>query len=206
MNWLRRTEGSASSAAPAPERLVPGRVERAMPGIAAALEGISADRTHAVLDLGAAADSSLQVYGRFARWVRFADILSPSPSDPWASALDSIPPQPQRPYDLVFGWDILDQVEPEERAGVIARLVELTAPDARLHLIVNAGREGLRYPLRFALLDLDRISYEQAGRPLAVAAPLLPAELERVVAPFRVTRAFTTQVGLREYVAVRRGR
>ena len=206
MNWLRKSEGVASSAAPAPDRSVSGRVERVMPGIAALLEGVSADRSHAVLDLGPAADSSLQVYSRFARWVRFADILSPSPTDPWSTALDSIPEQPQRPYDLVYGWDILDRVEPDDRALVIAKLAELTASDARLHLIVNAGREGIRYPLRFALLDSDRICYQQAGGAVAVASPLLPAELERVVAPFRVSRAFTTQIGLREYVAARRER
>ncbi len=206
MNWLRKSEGVASSAAPAPDRPVSGRVERVMPGVAALLEGVNPDRSHSVLDLGPAADSSLQVYSRFARWVRFADILSPTPSDPWLSALDSIPEQPQRPYDLVFGWDVLDQVEPDERAVVIAKLAELTAPDARLHLIVNAGREGVRHPLRFALLDNDRICYQQVGGAMAVAAALLPAELERVVAPFRVARAFTTQVGLREYVAARGGR
>jgi hypothetical protein len=207
VNWLRRTEHTESSGAPAPVGTVPGRVERAMPGIATLLEGVSEDRSHAVLDLGPAADSSLQVYSRFARWVRFADLLSATSSPgEWAAALQSIPAQPQRPYDVVFAWNVLDRVAPPERTSVVSRLAELAAPDARLHLIVDPGREGLRYPLRFSLLDVDRICYEQAGRPLPAGEPILPAELERVVEPFRVTRAFTTQVGMREYVALLRRR
>ena len=207
MNWLRRAERSAAAAAPAPDEAVPGRVERAMPGVAAVLEGVSRDRSHAVLDLGSAADSTLTVYGRFARWVRFADLLS---STSTAAELDatlaSLPENPPRPYDLVFGWNILDRVAPEQRPRVIARLAQLTSPDARLHVIVDAGGDAYRSPLRFALLEEDRICYEPVGHPVAAGKPILPAELERVVEPFHVVRAFTTRVGLREYVGVRRGR
>jgi trans-aconitate methyltransferase len=207
VNWLRRAERAETTAAPAPEGSVPGRVERVMPGIAAALEQVSHDRSHAVLDLGSASDSSLRVYSQFARWVRFADLLSATETEAeWTGAVDAIPAQPQRPYDLVFAWNVLDWIEPPQRQRLVARLAELTAPDARLHVIVDAGRDGYRHPLRFSLLDVDRMCYQHAGHPLPAGKALLPAELERVVEPFRVTRAFTTQVGLREYVGVRRGR
>lgn len=204
MSWLRRTERMETSAAPVPETTVPGLVERAMPGIAALLEGVSHDRGHAVLDLGPAADSSLRVYSRFARWVRFADLLSPTTSvADYLSVLNSIPEPVQRPYDVVLAWNILDRVAPEDRPRVIARLAELTGPDARLHVIVDSGERGFRHPLRFALLDVDRMCYGHTGRPVAAWDPILPAELERIVEPFHVARAFTTQVGLREYVAVK---
>lgn len=178
-----------------------------MPGVAAVLEGVSRDRTHAVLDLGPAADSSLQVYGTFARWIRFADLVSSTRSDAeLIAALDDLPENPSRPYDVVFAWDVLDRVRPEHRPQVVARLVELTAPDARLHVIADSSGESFRPPLRFALVDEERISYVQAGPPAPAGASILPAELERVVEPFRVLRAFTTRVGLREYVAARKGR
>jgi hypothetical protein len=207
VSWLRRNERIQSSAAPAPADTVPGRVERVTPGLAAFFDGVAEDRSHAVLDLGPASESSLRVYGRFARWVRFADLLSATTSDAeWASALAAVPDHPERPYDLVFAWNVLDRLDPHERPGLIARLAEITAPDARLYVVVESGGDSPRYPLRFALLDADRLCYEPSGRPVLTRAPLLPAELERLIAPFKVARGFTSQTGIREYVAVRRGR
>lgn len=171
------------------------------------LDGVSADRSHAVLDLGSAADSSLTVYSRFARWVRFVDLLSATSTEAEIEeALQSVPENPQRPYDLVFAWDILDRVNAKVRPRLITRLAQITSPDARLYAIVHSASEAFRPPLRFALLDVDTICYEEAGKPLSAGPPILPAELEKVVEPFRVLRAFTTRVGLREYVGVRRGK
>ena len=207
MSWLRRTERIQPSAAPAPADPVPGRVERVTPGLAAFFDGVAEDRSHAVLDLGAASESSLRVYGRFARWVRFADLLSATSSETeWAAALAGVPPHPERPYDLVFAWNVLDRVDPTERPHLIARLAEVTAPDARLYVVVESGGDTPRSPLRFSLLDADRLCYEPIGRPVLSRAPILPAELERLIAPFKVARGFTSQTGIREYVAVRRGR
>jgi hypothetical protein len=180
-------------------------VEGAAPGVAALLDGVSEDRSHAVLDLGPAADLTLCVYCRFARWIRFADLLGDAG---WprtggaAAALASIPAQAVRPYDLVFAWDVLDRLFPEDRPRVLERLVELTGPGARLHMVVRAD-DTLAYPLRFKLLDVNRIRYEPTI-PTPLPRPrLLPAEVARLLSPFRVLHAFTLRNGLREYVAAR---
>ncbi len=206
MEWLRRIgrpprPAARPSAEPAPER-----VERAAPGVAALLDAVSEDRSHAVLDLGPAANSSLRVYSRFARRVRFADLLATDPSvEGWDAVLSAVPPQPERPYDLVFAWDILDRLGPEERLRLVKRLVELSAADARLHVVVEDAGRATTHPLRFTLLDVDRMSSEPAGSERSARPPLLPAEVGRLLAPFQVVRAFTLKGGLREYVAVRRG-
>ena len=82
------------------------------PGTVALFEGVSGDRDHAVLDLGPASDQSLHAYGRVARWIRFADLLGeawwPQAEAPTAGLQL---PQLDRPYDLVFAWDILKRPE-----------------------------------------------------------------------------------------------
>ena len=203
MDW--RHGGGRPTAAPAPAEAVAKAVEGAAPGVAALLDGVSEDRSHAVLDLGSAADLTLRVYSRFARWVRFADLLGESG---WAraggaaAALASIPAQPVHPYDLVFAWDVLDRLFPEDRPRVLERLAELTGPGARLHMVVRSD-DTLAYPLRFRLLDVNRIRYEPTV-PTPLPRPrLLPAEVARLLAPFRVLHAFTLRNGLREYVAAR---
>jgi hypothetical protein len=205
VSWLRRIGRDPSPAGPAPEAPVQERVERASPGLAALRDGLSADRSQAVLDLGPAPDSSLRVYSRFARWIRFADLYAATSShDAWVAALDALPEQPDRPYDLVFAWNVLDRIAPEERDRLVKRLVEITSADARLYVIVDGSGDAAMHPFRFALVGLDRMTYEPTGAPPSAWPPLLPAEVERLLAPFHVERAFTSKVGLREYVAVRK--
>jgi hypothetical protein len=207
VNWLRGTGRSPPLDTPASRAPVAGPTEGAAPGVAALLEGASEGRSRAVLDLGTATDTSLRAYGRFARWIRFADLLGdanwPRPDGSTADVFETMLVQPDHPYDLVFAWDVLDRLFPEQRPRLLQRLAEITAPDARLHAIVRSSQETLTFPLRFTLLEVGRIRYEPAGTFALPGPRLLPAEVAKVLAPFRVAHAFTLKSGLREYVAVR---
>ena len=206
MAWLRRSVEAPPpvTVARAPVVAGPEPIERVTPGVAAFLEGLSEDRSHAVLDLGPATESSLEVYSRFARRVRFADIIAASASPHgWAGAMSALPQQPDHPYDLVLAWDIFDRLDPEARKRLVDRLTQISAPDARLHLVVEAAEKTSTAPMRFALLDVDRIRYVPTGPVRPNPARMLPAQVEKVLAPFKVTRAFTLKGGMREYVAVR---
>ena len=206
MDWLRRIGCTPTPphAAATTDETAFGPVERATPGVAALLDGVLEDRSHAVLDLGAAANPSLRVYRRFAQRIRFADLLADRTSrQGWATVLSALPPQPERPYDLVFAWDLLDRLLPEERPRLVQRLAEVSATDARLHVVVEAPERATTYPVRFALLDVDRMSCEPTGPARPARRRLLPTEVERLLAPFHVARGFTLKGGLREYVAVR---
>jgi hypothetical protein len=217
MDWLRRIGGSASSAPPESEETTPGAVEGAAPGIAALFDGVEEDGTHSVLDLGPATDSKLRVYGRFARRMRFVDLLaaatpqtlrgippleSGTPENGWAGAMGALEAQEDRPYDLIFAWDILDRIPPEERPRLVERLAAVGAANARLHVVVEASERPTAHPLRFTLLGVDRIRYEAVGPARPSRPRIHSAEVERLLAPFQVVRAFTLKVGLREYVAI----
>ena len=178
-------------------------VERPSPGIAALLEGVSEDRTHSLLDLGRPASPTLEVYGRFARWMRFSGILGAGTCD--TSELEKLDQGHEPPYDLVFAWDVLDRVPPERRQGLMQRLAELSAPRARLYVLVNASEQADTRPMRFSLVDVGRMRYEPSGPPGPAAQRLQPGEIERVLMPFRVTRGFTLRPSFREYVAVLSG-
>jgi hypothetical protein len=206
VQWLRRIRHSpaAAPAARPHEEARPEVLERATPGVAAFLEGLDEDRSHAVLDLGPASEASLRVYGRFARRVRFADVMAAATTPQgWAGAVSALPPQPVRPYDLVFAWDIMDRLDAEGRRRLIERLAEISAPDARMHLMVEASEKAATAPLRFTLLDVDRIRCVATGPLRPTPARMLPAQVERTLEPFKVVRAFTLKGGMREYVAVR---
>ena len=204
MDWGHGTRGTAG-ARTGELRLEP--VEGAAPGLAALLEGVSDDRSHAVLDLGAAADLNFRLYGRYARWVRFLDLLGPggwAGGGPAAASPGYIPSEAQRPYDLVFAWDVLDWLTGEQRQELVRGLSQVTGPRARLHLLTRVD-DAVARPLRFTILDANRIRYEPAPGAALPRSRLLPAEVAKLLEPFRVLHAFTLRSGLREYVAMRQG-
>ena len=206
MGWLSRLAGSTSRAPGGPEESedpAPQPTERPCPGISALFGGVAEGGDHAVLDLGPAADSSLQVYGRYARRIRFADLLTTRSKEGISSALAAIPDQEDRPYDLLFVWDVLDRLFPRERSRVMERLVEVSAPDARLHAIFRASDADRAPPLRFSLKDVDRMQCEPTAPPRPTRRRLLPSDVEELLSPFRVMKGFTLRDEMREYFAVR---
>lgn len=204
MGWLDRFTGEdAPVAETAPEPDAPEGLERPSLGVKALFDGIELDAAHSVLDMGRASESSFNVYGRYARRIRFADLLRDDRRPDLPRALDaSVPPQPDRPYDLILAWDLLDRVAPESRAPLVARLAELSAPRARLHVLVDASDHPTVQPFHFTVLDVDRVRYTPAGAERPARGRLLPAEVERLLAPFEVVRAFTSRSGMREYVGI----
>jgi hypothetical protein len=122
----------------------------------------------------------------------------------WPRALSELPVQDDHPYDLLFAWDILDRISPEERRRLMTRLTQVSSADARLFVGVDASGTPMAQPLRYTLLDVDRLRCDPTGPARPARPAILPAQVEKVLAPFQVTRAFTLKGNLREYVAMRR--
>ena len=145
-------------------------VEWISPGLSALFEALSGDRGYSILDLADhAGNSHLEVLGQFSRQIRFAG-LAPSPphGDAFASALLELPPGPCA-YDIVLAWDVMDRLGPHERERLMDYLVEVTAPRAWLHAVVDSSGDESAPPLRFTLIDLDRVSRQAVGPPEPLA-------------------------------------
>lgn len=203
MSWLRRDGPSRRSADERSQEPFGEAVERSAPGVEALLDELRRDRPRAVLDLGPAVAENFRVYGRFADRIRFVDLLDVRSRRGVRTALEGIPPRPARPHDLVFAWDALDRLDSPERPLVMERIVEATAPGARLHAVFRASDAVRPPPLRFVLLESGRVRCEPVDRPGGPGPRLLPTEVEELLRPFEVIRGFTLRGQLREYVAVR---
>lgn len=204
MSWLRRDGPSRRSRDEPAGEPFGEAVERSAPGIGALLDDLRSEGSHAVLDLGPAVAENFRLYGRFANRIRFVDLLAVRSRRGVRTALRGIPSRPDRPHDLVFAWDALDRLDSPERPLVMERIVEATAPGARLHAVFRASDEVRPPPLRFVLLETGRVRCEPVDRPGAPGPRLLPTEVEELLRPFEVIRGFTLRGQLREYVAVRR--
>lgn len=203
MSWLRR-DGPSRRSGDDRSKEAPGEaVERSAPGVDALLDDLCRDGSHAVLDLGPAVAENFRLYGQFADRIRFVDLLSVRSRRGVRTALKGIPPRPERPHDLVFAWDALDRLDSPERPLVMERIVETTAPGARLHAVFRSSDQVRPPPLRFVLLESGRVRCEPVDRPGGPGPHLLPTEVEELLHPFEVIRGFTLRGQLREYVAVR---
>ncbi len=202
MSWLGRTREAEPP--PGEQEAPPAPVERAAPGVAALFEGLAEDGRHAVLDLGPASGEHLRIFRRYGRRVCFGDLLpNPPRGEAWREALAAVPVHPGGSYDVVLLWDVLDRVAESEREALVARLVELTSPGARLWAVVESSDEVESRSRRYALRGVDRVAWEPAGPVEPGGRKLLPAEVERLLQPFEILRAFTLRSGFREYVAAR---
>jgi hypothetical protein len=184
--------------------------EAQAPGVAWLFGDIDEEPRHSVLDLGAGSPSSLAVYSRFARRIRFADLggqlHGPNGWRTVDAVLTSLPEQPDHPYDLVFVWDALDRLLREYRAPLVARLAAITSPSAKLHAItrsVDSGGGGGGLPHGFALLDTGRMTYDVSAQTVPATPRIMPAQMAQLLVPFRVVHGFTLKGELREYVAHR---
>lgn len=181
-----------------------GPVERVSAGLGAFFEGVPADRSRAILDLGGADGVSLEVYGRYARWTRFADVLVAAGAPGGGEdAIAEIPENPQRPYDLVLGWDVLDRLPPEARAPLVRRIADVAGGDARLFLLLASPDATMYELLRWTVRSPERLRFEPDGGFRPPHPPVAPADVKPLLAPFKVRHAVTTRAGFREYVAFR---
>jgi hypothetical protein len=190
-------------APPAPSHVTEG----AAPGIAALLDGIPDDGSRAVLDLGPATASSFDVYSRYARRIRFADVMGdggwPGNADPREGLLRTLAAPPERPQDLILAWDVLDRLYPEDRPRLVEWLAAAAARGARLHAVARGSESSLTGAVRFSLAGTDRLRFEPVPGGNPPRGRILPAEVAKLLSPFRVIHAYTLKSGLREYVALR---
>ncbi len=214
MLWpSRREHGPAGPGRPAAPDARVDEVH-ASPGIEALFAGLEPDGSRRILDLGPAVGATLAVYSPYAATVRFVDLLAgsldaggerlrtPALED---GAIGAALPEVGEPYDLMLLWDLLDYLDRDEAARLIARLDGLSRPGTRLYAAVGVGRTTPALPRRFELVDTATVRSRTVSAVEGGGPALAPAEVERRLAPFRVTRSVILRHGVREYVAVRRG-
>lgn len=188
-------------APPAEEQQVPEPSERSAQALGALFEGLRDDGSHTVLDLGSASVGSFDTLGRFARRVRFAGLLAEGvPTDRDVAA---VPTYEGHPYDVILAWHLLDLVAPRERPALVRALTRISTPRARLYLVSDTARGAHTPRLGYELRGTDRVVERVVGPPGPRWPEMLPADLERLLEPFRVVRAVVLKGGRREYLAVR---
>jgi hypothetical protein len=107
------------------------------------------------------------------------------------------------PFDLVLVWDYLNRLDRQEARDLVGWLRSVTQPGAVLFLLVHEGPEMPARPVVYEIRGEETIRYRPADGGSVAAPTILPAEVGRLLAGFRVDASFLLRHGVREYVGVR---
>lgn len=209
MGWLTRIRGEAEGETRAVEDAegagAPSVVERASPGLSALFGLMKADGRHSILDLGEGNNRQMEALAPYARLIRFIGLVPGTGDAAQAADPSVLPEHPQYPYDVVLAWGVLDRLGPETRQALMRRLTAITAPEARMYATVSGPEVAMVQPVRSTLLGVGRVEEEPVGEPRPTGPQLLPAQVEKLLFPWKVSQAFSLRVGMREYVAKKGG-
>lgn len=209
--WRSRA-GSVSIEDPPPEPPGPSIEVHASPGLEEAIAGVPDDGSCKVLDLGPSVADNVEFVSGFASYLQIVDAIE---RGPWAddaegaglgrlSTLQPLVKKHRRSFHLVFVWDVLNYLSPEQAERLIHAVAELCLPGARLHAIVYATDTMPAVPNRFRILGGSRLAYEASTNDLK-GVPALPASaVEKLLKGFRIEHSFVLQHGVHEYVAARK--
>jgi hypothetical protein len=196
-------DGSAGSAALAGQHV--------SPGLTAVLASLEPDSGCRVLDLGPAVAANIDVYGRFARHVRVLDaarelashVVDEEDGAETDLLVDGLMGSAEGPFDVVLAWDLVSHVDFEVARIVFSRLRDVCRQGAKVFLMTYEGAVRPAHPQTFDILGEDRLLYRPSSPEMVPGTAIAPAQVERMLAGFRVESSFLLRHGVREYVAMR---
>jgi hypothetical protein len=179
------------------------------PALAEVFSSIDADHPVRVLDLGPASRVNLEFYSEFANGVRIAHLLrsddlkrtSEPEDDSFVSLLDRLAPSGEETFGLILGWDILDHLHHEQPSILAHHLAAVADRGARLHVMTTTTDTMPAEPTRFEIDGPGRLVYRPTTERRITAPDPPPAQVERWLDPFRITRSVILRHGIREFLA-----
>lgn len=213
MGWLRRSQAVSPTAlvddVDATDRDDDPAVHDS-PALAEIISAIDPEQPVRVLDLGPALQTNLEYYATIGSGVRIVPLLRGDgldglrslEDDAFSEMLDQLLPPEDVGFGLILMWDLLNYLIDDQPSLLARHLAKITAPGAKIHLMVITAETMPEEPSRYELLDTGRLTYRPTTDRRATAQDPPPAKVERWLRPFRVERSFLLRHGVREFIAV----
>lgn len=203
---------------PAPEPTLPEAEIHSSVGFNIAYNQIRGQRKLSVLDLGSAYASNLKFLSQCVRFLHIEiedlyDTLSSfdffDPREP--RSYDAVyrylfPYGEETRFDLILGWDLFNYLEELELAGLIKHLDRFCYPGTLLFCMISTNRYIPERPIRFRIVDSERLRYEYLSSLLRPSPQYHRADLNRMMPHFQLFSSFRLRNGFKEYVFSFQGR
>jgi Methyltransferase domain len=106
-------------------------------------------------------------------------------------------------FDAVLAWDLLNYLDRREMAALDEQLVRFCRPGAVLFALISILKQIPAEPMRFRILDQERLAYETRTTGTRPCPRYAPAELTELLRGFRLDRSFLLRHGVQEYLFLR---
>lgn len=203
---------------PAPEPTLPEAEVHSSVGFNIAYNQVRDRRRLSVLDLGSAYASTLTFLSKRVRslHIEIEDLYET------LSSFDYFDPREPRSYDavyrylfpygedtrfdLILGWDLFNYLEKRECSSLIRHLDHFCHPGTLLFSMISTNRYIPERPIRFQIVDSERLRYEYLSSLLRPSPGYHRADLNRMMPHYRILSSFRLRNGFKEYVFEFHGR
>ena len=197
---------------PAPEPTLPEAEVHSSVGFNIAYNQMRGRRKLSVLDLGSAYPSNLQFLSQSFRSLHieienlyetlssfdFFDPREPRSYDAVYRYL--LPYAEETRFDLILGWDLFNYLEELELTSLIRHLDRFCHPGTLLFSMISTNRYIPEKPIRFQVINSERLRYEYLSSLLRPSPRYHRADLNRMMPRYRLFSSFRLRNGFKEYL------
>lgn len=172
---------------------------------------LSAERRHNILDLGIPAGSTVDFYARF-RCTLYVENLSDALDavgkrdddedgpDYERLVADVLAHAPETRFDMIFGWDLINYMDPGLIHALMKRLAGSCRNNALLYILVSTAPVMPDQPAKITITPEGHMRYESDGPAERPNPRYTPLKLERMMPGFRLLHSFLLGAALQEYL------
>ncbi len=178
-------------------------------GLQALCQRLQSVDTCDILELGPVRNENLEFWSRFHPSIYIADLRSSLPlpvvdsEDPecierdWEGLL-RLPPN--RSYDVILAWDLLNYLELPAVASLVGYLRRFCRPGTVLFCLIFDQKQMPNEITVYGIRDESHLKYEIAGLEMCVCPRHQPRALGLVMTPFNTSESFRLKNGIVEYL------
>lgn len=173
-------------------------------------KSIDTSQSARILDLGGACASNIKFYSAISKKFHFEDLSAAiaaqaqnknGKAEQVPSVLEeALTLRKNQVFDLIFCWDIVNYLNPTE----ISRLGEIISAHAhaetKIFLLLPVGREIARAPIRFKLIQHDRLDYEEGDGARTNSPRYNKTDLKKYWPKFKRSKSFLLKNGFEEHI------
>jgi hypothetical protein len=111
-----------------------------------------------------------------------------------------LPFPPDTRFDVVLAWDLFNYLERREVGALARYLASFCRPGALLFALVSILKQIPAQPIRFRILDSERLAYEQRSAASRPCPRYASGELDELLRGFRLDRSYLLRHGIQEYL------
>ena len=197
---------------PAPEPTLPEAEVHSSVGFNIAYNQMRGRRKLSVLDLGSAYPSNLHFLSQSVRSLHIEienlyetlssfDFFDPREPRSYDAVYRYLLPYAEGTrFDLILGWDLFNYLEELELTSLIRHLDRFCHPGTLLFSMISTNRYIPEKPIRFQVINSERLRYEYLSSLLRPSPRYHRADLNRMMPRYRLFSSFRLRNGFKEYL------